>query len=219
MRASASDGKVEAMEIFGTLERHARSVALLPAAFHPPTRAHEAMMRAALAHCDTVLAVLARALPHKAYDAVTLEQRLEIVKPMLGDRMALAVSTGGLFYEIAREAREHFPEARVHLVCGRDTAERIVGWRYEGHPAIEEQLREYRLLVAARGGAFEAPEILREGVAILELPGAFDNISSTEIRARMSAGEPWEHLVPESVVENVRRYYSPFVFSRNARSL
>lgn len=176
-------------------------------------------MRAALGHCDVVLAVLPRTLPHKEYDSVGLEQRVEIVKPMLGDRMALAVSAGGLFYEIAREAREHFPVARVHLVCGRDAAERIVGWRYEGHPAIEEQLREYRLLVAARGGAFTAPETLSEGVTALELPDDFDDVSSTEVRARMAASEPWEHLVPETVVENVRRIYSPFVFSRNARSL
>ena len=207
------------MEIIGTFDRNVRSLALLPAAFHPPTRAHEAMMRAALRHCDAVLAVLPRTLPHKEYDAVGLDQRVEIVGPMLDERMGLAVSAGGLFYEIACEAREHFPGANVHLVCGRDAAERIVRWRYERHPAIEEQLREYRLLVAARGGEFAAPETLRDGVASLELAGAFDDVSSTEVRARMAAGEPWEHLVPEASADLVRRYYSPLVFSRNARSL
>ncbi|MEP7367062.1 MAG: hypothetical protein ABI972_27700 [Acidobacteriota bacterium] len=207
------------MEIIGKLRPDVRSLALLPAAFHPPTRAHEAMMRAALEHCDAVLAVLPRTLPHKEYDAVGLAKRLEIVGPMLSERMAVAVSAGGLFYEIAREAREHFPEARLHLVCGRDAAERIVGWRYEGHPVIEEQLREYQLLVAARGGEFTAPESLSGAVAALELPDAFDAISSTDVRNRIAAGQQWEHLVPEASVEIVRRIYSPLVLSRNARSL
>jgi nicotinate-nucleotide adenylyltransferase len=207
------------VEILGTLSRDVKAIALLPAAFHPPTRAHEALLRAALAHCDAVIAVLARQLPHKEYGAVGLEQRLEMVRPMLGDNMAAAVSAGGLFHEIAREAREHFSEASVHLVCGRDAAERILGWQYEGHPAIEEQLREFRLLVAARGGEFTAPDALRERVAALALDGEFDAVSSTEVRERMAAGEPWEHLVPSASTELVRRYYSPLVFSRNARNL
>jgi len=207
------------VEIIGTLERNVRSLALLPAAFHPPTRAHEAMLRAALGHCEAALAVLPRTLPHKEYDGIGLEQRLEIVRPMLSERMAAAVSAGGLFYEIAREAREHFPEARMHLVCGRDAAERIVGCRYEGQPPIEEQLCEYRLLVAARGGEFTAPPTLREGVDALDLPGDLAEVSSTQVRERMAAGEPWEHLAPGPSVELIRRYYSPLVFSRNARNL
>ena len=210
---------VQVVEILGKLRGDVRSVALMPSAFHPPTRAHEAIMRAALGHCDAVLAVLPKSLPHKEYGAVGLEHRIEVVQAMLGERMALAVSAGGLFYEMAREAREHFPEATVHLVCGRDAAERIIGWQYAGQPSIEEQLREFRLLVAARDGEFGAPETLRDSVAPLALPGGFDGVSSTQVRERIAAGEPWEHLVPEAAVETVRRIYSPLVFSRNARSL
>ncbi len=191
----------------------------MPAAFHPPTRAHEAMLRAAQRHCEAVLAVLPRVLPHKEYDAVGLERRLEIVRPMLGEGVGVAVSDGGLFVEIAREARQHFPEARLSLVCGRDAAERIVAWPYGAHPTIEEQLCEYRLLVAARAGPFVAQGELARGVTTLELDAAVDEISSTDVRVRMAAGKPWEHLVPEASLELIRRYYSPLVFSRNARSL
>ena len=207
------------MEIIGTLGCGVQSLALLPAAFHPPTLAHEAMLRAALKHCDAVLAVLPRVLPHKQYGAIGLEQRLELVRPMLGERMAAAVSEGGLFLEIAREARHHFPDAEVSLVCGRDAAERIVAWPYEKHPPIDEQLREFRLLVASRAGEFAPPDELAHGVAALELGGGFDEISSTAVRERMATGDAWEHLVPEASRNLVRRYYSPLVLSRNARSL
>jgi nicotinic acid mononucleotide adenylyltransferase len=207
------------VEIIGQVAHDVRSVALLPAAFHPPTRAHEAMLRAALAHCDAALAVLPRLMPHKQYGAVGLEQRLEMVRPMLGERMAAAVSDGGLFLEIAREAREQFPLASLSLVCGRDAAERIVAWPYREYPPIEEQLRDYSLLVAAREGEFAAPASLAHGIRRLALPAGLDAISSTRVRERMGAGEPWEHLVPPASLERVRDLYSPLLFSRNARSL
>jgi nicotinic acid mononucleotide adenylyltransferase len=32
-------------------------------------------------------------------------------------------------------------------------------------------------------------------------------LSSTEVRERIMQGEPWEHLVPETIVERVRAIY------------
>ena len=194
-------------------------MALLPAAYHPPTRAHEALLRAALERCGAAIAVLPRAFPHKEYGEVSLEARLELLRPLLGGGIAPAVSEGGLFLEMVREARVLFPMAEVSVVCGRDAAERIVSWPYEGLPPMTEQLREYRMLVAARQGEFEAPRELAHGIDVLTLAGEFDEVSSTLVRERMRAGQPWEHLVPEASVEAVRRVYSPLLFSRNARNL
>jgi hypothetical protein len=39
-------------------------------------------------------------------------------------------------------------------MCGRDAAERIVGWDYGDGPPIQDQLNEFRLLVASREGEY-----------------------------------------------------------------
>lgn len=207
------------MEILGALSPAVRTVALLPAAFHPPTRAHEALLRAALGRCDASIAVLPRSFPHKEYGDIGLADRLELLRPLLGGAIAAAISEGGLFLEMAREVRLILPGVEVCLLCGRDAAERIVNWPYQGLPPMAEQLREYRLLVAARQGEFEAPPHLAHGIEPLALPGHFDAVSSTQVRRHMRDGKPWEHLVPEASLEAVRRVYSPLLFSRNARSL
>jgi len=41
----------------------------------------------------------------------------------------------------------------------------------------------------------------------LRLVGDFDDVSSTEVRRRITAGLAWEHLVPEPIIEMVRRVY------------
>ena len=112
-------------------------------------------------------------------------------------RYSIAATDRGLFIEIAAECREHYPrETRLLFVCGRDAAERIVNWDYGRAGAIEEQLREYELLVASRGGDYVAPEALRPRVHALDIPLECQRMSSTEVRRRMAAGEPWRHLVP-----------------------
>ncbi|MBK7929357.1 MAG: hypothetical protein IPJ98_18320 [Bryobacterales bacterium] len=207
------------MEIIGALSPDVRAVALLPAAFHPPTRAHEALLQAALGRCDAAIAVLPRAFPHKDYGQVGLDARLELLRPLVGGAIAAAISEGGLFLDMAREVRRIVPGVEVCLLCGRDAAERIVNWPYDGLPPMAEQLREYRLLVAARQGEFAPPPHLAHGIEPLALPGDFDGVSSTQVRQRFSDGQPWEHLVPEASVDAVRRLYSPLLVSRNARNL
>ncbi|MBN8729740.1 MAG: hypothetical protein J0L64_04305 [Acidobacteria bacterium] len=194
-------------------------MALLPAAFHPPTRAHEALLRAALGRCDAAIAVLPRTFPHKDYGDVGLAARLDLLRPLVGGAIAAAVSEGGLFLDMARELRCIVPGVEVCLLCGRDAAERIVNWPYEGLPPMAEQLLEYRLLVAARQGEFAAPPHLAHGIEPLALSGDFHEVSSTQVRQHMRDGKPWEHLVPEASLEAVRRLYSPLLVSRNARSL
>ena len=67
---------------------------------------------------------------------------------------------------------------------------------------------EFRLLVADRDGAYLPPEHLKHRVEQLALPRSYDEVSSSEFRRRIEAGEPWEHLLPETIVEIVREIYS-----------
>ncbi len=183
---------------------------VLPGAFHPPTRAHLALARAALGSVDEVVFVLPRAFPHKQYEGVGLAERLRLVEAATAGepRFSVAVSDGGLFLEIARECRAAYGSAvELWFLCGRDAAERFLQWDYGRPGAIQEMLNEFGLLVADRGGRYEPPPELAGRVRHLRLPTDYSDVSATEVRHRIRAGLPWEHLVPESAVDLVRRAY------------
>jgi nicotinic acid mononucleotide adenylyltransferase len=166
------------------------------------------MAEAALAVVDEVLFALPRAFPHKEYAGLEFETRLALLRAALAanPRFSLAATRGGLFIDIAQEARAIYGEGtELFLLCGRDTAERIVGWDYGRGDSIEKQLENFKLLVAARGGVYEPPPAIRDRVQLLDLPQSFDEVSSTELRRRMQAGEPWRHLAPESIVHLLER--------------
>jgi nicotinic acid mononucleotide adenylyltransferase len=179
------------------------SVALLPGSFNPPTRAHLDMARAALAFVDAVIFVLPREFPHKPWSEASFEQRLTMLDRLaaVDSRFGIAVSEGGLYIEMANEARALFPQARIELVLGRDAAERIAKWDY-GEPGVFERLaRDFVLRVAPRCGSFE-------GAEQLELPPDCESISATEVRRRIAAGEPWQHLVPPEIVDLIEETYA-----------
>jgi nicotinic acid mononucleotide adenylyltransferase len=185
------------------------ATALLAGAWNPPTRAHVEMARAALRVCDCAVLVLPRRFPHKGSDGAALELRAEWLRRIAEreERMAAAISEGGLFIEMAREARA-LGARRVMLACGADAAERIANWDYGDTGCFADQLEEYEMLVAPRAGVYVPAAEVAGKFQALELDGAWAEVSSTEVRRRMAAGEGWEDLVPEVILESVREAYS-----------
>lgn len=159
---------------------------------------------------DEVLLVVPQTFPHKEYFGATQEERLQMLSMIeTGTPASVAVSEQGLFIDIARECRSHYDEStRIYLLCGRDAAERILNWDYGRAGVLEEMFREFELLVAGRSGDFQPPSEFRHRIHSLALTGKQDHISSTEVRDRIARGEPWEHLVPEEIVDRVREIYS-----------
>jgi nicotinate-nucleotide adenylyltransferase len=182
-------------------------VAVLPGAFHPPTLAHVGMARAALDVVDEVVFALPRIFPHKEYTAAGFETRLELLRAAISGepRFSLAASEGGLFIELAREARAAYGDIEIFLLCGRDAAERIVGWDYGSGDSIARQLDEYRLLVASRLGHYEPPPDLGARVLPIGISAGLEAMSSSEVRRRIRTGEPWRHLVPDRVAQLIDR--------------
>ena len=183
-------------------------LAILPGAFNPPTRAHLAMAESALTLVDEVLFVLPRAFPHKEYSGAGFDIRVELLRAALAGnpRFSLASSDRGLFIEMAREARVDYGAAtELFVLCGRDAAERIVNWDYAGGDNIAKQLEVFELLVAARGGHYDPPPPIRNRVRSIALPADVEEISSTEVRRRIGAGEPWHHLVPGPVARLIEQ--------------
>ncbi|MBN9661236.1 MAG: hypothetical protein J0H49_23790 [Acidobacteria bacterium] len=191
----------------GGLKRE--TVALLPGAWNPPTLAHLAMAEASLIWAEEAVLVLPRAFPHKAPEGAPLERRAEWLVALAGQRPGLAVawSDGGLFIDMAREVRQALNANRVLLVCGRDAAERIVGWDYGAGDSIDRQLEEYELLVAPRQGEYVPPAGLAARVHALHLGDGWHDVSSSEVRARMASGQEWASLVPGEIRDSVRAAY------------
>jgi nicotinate-nucleotide adenylyltransferase len=183
-------------------------LAILAGAFNPPTRAHLGIADAALTMVDEVLFALPRRFPHKEYSGSEFEARLEWLHAALAGhpRFSLAMTEGGLFFEIAQEARAAYGGGtKLFLLCGRDAAERIVGWDYGEGKGIQKQLESFELLVASRGGVYEPPPQIRDRVRSLALPPELDDVSSSEVRRRIRAGERWRDLVPESITDLIER--------------
>jgi nicotinic acid mononucleotide adenylyltransferase len=185
-------------------------VGVLASAFNPPTIAHVALAAAAqsAAGLDQIAFALPRRLPHKSFDGTSFEQRLELLLALTEEReeWACVVTDGGLFVEMAREIKAlSGPDVRTLLLCGRDAAERIVGWSYGDAPPIEEQLREFGMVVAARAGEYHPPQAIAAGVVSVELPPECRLVSSSAVRAAIAAGIDWSRLAPPAVAERVRR--------------
>ncbi len=132
-------------------------IALFPGAWNPPTVAHLAMARVALAHADEIVWTLPRRFPHKAFDGRSFDQRLEMLCRIARTEgeFSVAVADGGLYFEMAEEAREYIgPEPEISLLCGRDAAERIATWDYGCPGVFDAMVEKYPLLVAGRAGGY-----------------------------------------------------------------
>lgn len=188
----------------------ARRLGILPGTFNPVTVAHLALAEAALDAVDHAIFVLPRQFPHKPYQGASFAERAAMLIAAAGNRprFSVAAAEGGLFLDIAQECRRLVgPAAEIQFVCGRDAAERVVNWKYDEPGIAEAMRREFGLLVATRGGEYAPSGEWRNAVRRIELDHAFAHVSATEVRQRLASGAPWEHLVPETIHEQVRRIY------------
>jgi nicotinate-nucleotide adenylyltransferase len=188
-----------------------KRLGVLPGTFNPVTRAHVAMAQSALNLVDEVVFVLPREFPHKQYSGASFEDRVALLGAVAAGepRFSVATPERGLFIDIAAELRaERGSETRLSFICGRDAAERIVGWDYGERAAlIEILLREFDWLVAARDGEYTPPPEIARWVEPLPLDEEFQRMSATQVRERIGRGEPWEHLVPPAIHREVERIY------------
>ncbi len=172
--------------------------------------AHLALAQAAAVQLDAVVLVLPSVLPHKSFNSVSFTDRAHMLRKAVAGHAGLfsAVSEGGLFLEIAGECRALYGrDVELTFVCGRDAAARIVEWDYGDPAAIGRLLRQFRLLVASRDGAYAPPAHLTQSIGCFRLPPEAEAISATEVRRRIREGGDWEHLVPAAIVPLVREIY------------
>ena len=185
-------------------------LAVFPGAFNPPTIAHLEIARAAAEWADEVLWVIPRAFPHKVFDGAPFGPRCSMLAALAQSQpgFSAATSEGGLYGEIAEEARCHFGEAtQIALVCGRDAAERLVEWDYGDPHYVDRMLERCRILVATRRGEYQPPERHSSRITTLSLAASHDFVSSSEVRRRIEKGRDWRELVPAAIHEQIRAVY------------
>lgn len=206
------------MDLLRRIPRDTRRLGIFPGSFNPPTKAHLQLAHAALARVDEVLIVLPRIFPHKDYLGATLEERVAMLQAAFEEesRFSIATTNRGLFVEIAREAREHYADAELFFLCGRDAAERIINWRYEDD-SIERMMQEFGLLVARRQGEYLPPGELQHRIEALPVEG-MEDVSSTAVRDRIARAQAWQEMVPAAIAPMVQRIYSRRLVSRKARN-
>jgi nicotinate (nicotinamide) nucleotide adenylyltransferase len=181
---------------------------ILAAAFNPVTRAHVALLDAARPHTDETLCVIPRTYPHKEWHGATLDQRIAWLRALAPThRFAIAISEGGLFADIVAEAESCYDSPEIGILCGRDAAERMIHWDYGRPGAIEDMLARFRLLVVERQGRLEPPDHLSDRITHVDISQPLDEVSSSEVRRRIVAGEPWRDLVPSAIADSVGEVY------------
>jgi nicotinate-nucleotide adenylyltransferase len=184
------------------------SVAVFPGAWNPPTVAHLEIARAALAHVEEVIWVLPRAFPHKAFEGAGFAERQQMLVQLAGSEpgFSAAISEGGLYAEIAEEAREFFGEAtEIALLAGRDAVERMAAWDYGTPGVFDELVKRHRLLVAARQGEYEPAAHHSGRIVPLTMAADWDEVSSSEVRRRIESGEDWRELVPRAIADIIKQ--------------
>lgn len=183
---------------------------VLPGAFNPPTVGHEAVAAAAREQFDLeqVVFLVPEAFPHKSYEGASLEDRIAMLCVATAPEAAHAVASSGegLFIDIARQVRERYGAGiEICLICGRDAAERIVGWDYGDGPPLRDQLKEFRLLVTSREGEYAPPAKHASRIQRVALASSLDEVSSTSVREAVAQDGAWRCWVSESVAAEIDR--------------
>ncbi len=190
--------------------RNPTRVALFPGTWNPPTIAHIDIARVAAREVDEVLWVLPRAFPHKDFEGAPFEARRGMIDTVvrLYPQFSAAVSEGGLYVDIAQEARGHYgPNCEIVLVLGRDAAERIANWEYGTPGVFDDLVRRHRLLVAARNGEYQPHARHQNRIARLAMDDSWDEVSSSEVRRRVAARENWRDLVHPAIAGVIEDLY------------
>lgn len=180
--------------------------------FDPPHTGHLIVAQDALIRLELARVVFIPAFepPHKRGRAISpAHLRLAMLRAALADDDRFAIDDieirrGGTSYTVdtLRALHAADPAAELFLLLGTDQYEEIETWREPG------ELRTLaRIAVLSREGRH--PVLRADGAS--RVPVTRIDVSATEIRRRVAAGEPIRYLVPAAVEAIIRqhRLYGP----------
>jgi len=182
--------------------------------FDPVHNGHLEIARAARAQAglDKVLFVVAGQPPHRGRGArASAEDRYAMVAEAVADEPGmepcrLELDRPGPSYTVDTLAalQEQYPGAALFLILGLDAAADFPKWRNTAGI-----LSRARLLVVPRPGRYDIPDWLQPHCTLLRFAPV--DLSSTEIRDRLTAGETPDGVLPLRVLHLIheRGIYRP----------
>jgi len=189
----------------------AARIVVLPAAFNPPTIAHQAIAARAAEEADRVLLLMPEQMPHKRFDGASYEQRIAMLSRLAEEGPYTVCSTSaGLFVDIAAACHTAYPEAQIAIACGRDAAERAMLWRYENSDTLSRLFDLAELWVFARQGQVATPTPWKNRIRHFDMDEALQAVAATAIRERLRRGEDWKDWVPAAIHTMVAEIYAEF---------
>ncbi len=182
-------------------------VGIFGGTFDPIHRAHLSIaesVRTAL-ELDRVLLVVANEPWQKADGPVApAEDRYAMVAAAVREWPGLEpsrieIDRGGPSYTIdtVRELETRDPGVELVLIVGSDVAAQLGTWK--------EQARLRELVSLAVVGRPGTRSPVPPGWKAVEVPIAPFDVSSTELRRRLGAGQPVQDLVPDAVIRCIER--------------
>ncbi len=130
--------------------------------------------------------------------------RLQLIRLALAGRTNCEIDEqeirrGGISYTVdtLRDYAKRFPGAEIFYLVGADNADKLNEWR---EPTELAKLAEF--VAVPRPG--DAPAIFPPPFCGRTLKGFPFDVSSSQIRERVKAGLPIEHLVPPFVADAIR---------------
>ena len=192
--------------------RGVRRLGLMGGTFDPIHHAHLLLAETALAafDLDRVVFIPSRRPPHKVSQAeLDAEHRACMTQLAIQDEPAFFLSRTELeregysyAYDTLVYLRELLPpEGEIYFITGADSILEVDKWyRAAELPALS------RFVAAARpgfdlSGLAALPEAWRQVIDVMEMP--LMEISSTEIRRRVRAGESIKYLLPPAVEDYI----------------
>ncbi|MCS6862692.1 MAG: nicotinate-nicotinamide nucleotide adenylyltransferase [Abditibacteriales bacterium] len=206
---------------WGITAPHQR-LGVFSASFNPPHNAHVEMMRLAQQkfNLDEMLLLLAKANVDKEEFGATLEQRLTMMLGIAAEHpdYSVAAVSHGRFVDKAIALREVYPDGTaIYFLLGYDTLVRLFDPKYYADMPTElTRLFSMAQFIAANRqehGIEEIRQLLMRAevrpfahqIHPLALDDVHAHLSSTEVRRRVAAHEPYEHLVPPTVAAFIRQ--------------
>ncbi len=193
-----------------------RRIGIYGGTFSPPHKGHVEAARAFMKQMrlDYLYVIPTATPPHKNLDnAVDARHRLRMCELAFADVEGVIVSDveikrGGISYTVDTLRELCAPDARLFLLCGTDMLLTLDKWR-----EAEEIFRLcYPIYIRRENDPIMSARILsriteyteKYNAVIRRVVAEPIEISSTEIRRRLAAGESVEGFIPSAVAEYIR---------------
>jgi nicotinate-nucleotide adenylyltransferase len=165
-------------------------IGILGGTFDPPHNGHVALAKGALDQLpiDELVVLVAEHPGHRGVVADP-QTRLRLARAAFPE-LDVQLDPNPFTVDAVRDNR--FGEEALFIV-GADQAAEFSRWR-----TPDEVLKSVKLAVGTRAG-YPVPDLAAYGDRIVPFDLASPEVSSSEVRRRIAAGEPIDDLVPEEV--------------------